>query len=79
MKRNLIIGLPLVVFSLLLTTASAYSQSKSKAYVPFAFKAGQARRLYQSASDGASRRASVTSAAVKGFMGLRASTTRPMA
>jgi hypothetical protein len=43
MKRNLITGLPLVVLSLLLTTASAYSQSRSKAYVPFAFKAGQAQ------------------------------------
>src|SRR5579862_1924940 len=32
----------------------------------------------QSASDGASRLASATSAAVKGFMGLRASTTKPM-
>jgi hypothetical protein len=42
MKRNLI-GLPLVVFSLLLTTASAYSQSAAKAYVPFAFKAGAAQ------------------------------------
>jgi hypothetical protein len=42
MKRNLI-GLPLVVFSLLLTTTSAYSQSAAKAYVPFAFKAGQAQ------------------------------------
>jgi hypothetical protein len=42
MKRNLI-GLPLVVFSLLLTTTSAYSQSGAKAYVPFAFKAGQAQ------------------------------------
>lgn len=43
MRRNLIIGLPLVVFSLLLTTTSAYSQSQSRAYVPFAFKAGQAQ------------------------------------
>jgi hypothetical protein len=43
MKRNLTIGLPLVVFSLLLATTSAYSQSKSKAYVPFSFKAGQAQ------------------------------------
>jgi hypothetical protein len=42
MKRNLI-GLPLVVFSLLLSTASAYSQSAAKAYVPFAFKVGQAQ------------------------------------
>jgi hypothetical protein len=42
MKRNLI-GLPLVVFSLLLTTASAYSQSGANAYVPFAFKAGLAQ------------------------------------
>jgi hypothetical protein len=42
MKRNLI-GLPLVVFSLLLTTTSAYSQSAAKAYVPFAFKVGQAQ------------------------------------
>ena len=38
-------GLPLVVFSLLLATTSAYSQSKSKAYVPFSFKAGQAQLL----------------------------------
>ena len=42
MKRNLI-GLPLVVFSLLLTTTSAYCQSPAKAYVPFAFKAGLAQ------------------------------------
>jgi hypothetical protein len=42
MKRNLI-GLPLVVLSLLLTTTSAYSQSQAKAYVPFAFKAGMAQ------------------------------------
>jgi hypothetical protein len=42
MKRNLI-GLPLVVFSLLLSTTSAYSQSSAKAYVPFAFKVGQAQ------------------------------------
>jgi hypothetical protein len=42
MKRNFI-GLPLVALSLLLTTASAYSQSRAKAYVPFAFNAGQAQ------------------------------------
>jgi hypothetical protein len=42
MKRNLI-GLSLVVFSLLLTTASAYSQSAARAYVPFTFKAGGAQ------------------------------------
>jgi hypothetical protein len=42
MKRNLI-GLPLVVFSLLLTATSAYSQSVAKAYVPFAFKVGEAQ------------------------------------
>jgi hypothetical protein len=42
MKRNLI-GLRLVVCSLLLSTTSAYSQSAAEAYVPFAFKVGQAQ------------------------------------
>jgi hypothetical protein len=42
MKRNLI-GLPLVVFSLLFITTNAHSQSRAKAYVPFAFNVGQAQ------------------------------------